>query len=443
MDSILLKEKVCKCIDENKDKIIEIGEKILNNPELGFKEKHTSELVSKVFASLNIETENNIALTGVKALAEGRSHNLKIAIIGEMDAVLCPDHPKANIDTGAAHSCGHNAQIASMLGAAFGLVLSGGINELDGDIEFVAVPAEEFVELEYRDRLRNQGCIKYFSGKQELISLGFFDHIDIAMMVHSQANVQERKVYLNGGSSGFLGKNIRYIGKASHAGGSPHEGINALNSAMIALMSINALRETFKDEDAIRVHPIITKGGDLVNVVPADVRLETYVRGKSISAITSTNSKVDRAFKAGAYAIGSDVIIQDIPGYLPLNQDVNLSNVFEDNIKTLVGSENIIKGVDMIGSTDMGNLSSLIPIIQPTIGGFKGSAHSKDFEIVDPYMAYIVPAKAMAMTAVDLLYDGAEVGKSVKSQFKPQLTKEEYFTLMESMDKSTRYKFND
>jgi amidohydrolase len=424
-----LKNSVCAAIDANAQKIIEIGEIILNNPELGFKEEKTSALVKKIFSSLNLKYEDKLAITGVKAQSLGQKHILNVAVIGEMDAVICHSHPNADKITGASHSCGHNTQIASMLGVAFGLVQSGVINKLDGDVTFFAVPAEEFVELEFRDKLKRDGKIKYYSGKQEFIQLGLFDGIDAAMMVHSQGNTPERKVFINGGSTGFIGKLVRFIGKEAHAGGFPHEGINALNAAMLAMTCINAQRETFRDEDHIRVHPIITKGGDLVNVVPADVRMETYVRGKTINAVMSANKKVNRSLKAGAYAVGAQVKIKDLAGYLPLNQDINLSELFKNNISPFIEKSNIISNVDMIGSSDIGDLSSLIPTIQPTMGGFKGSVHSGEFEIADKVAAYILPAKAMAMTVVDLLYDNAKEGIKIAEKFSPIFNKETYLNM--------------
>ena len=98
-------------------------------------------------------------------------------------------------------------------------------------------------------------------------------------------------------------------------------GINALYAAQIALAAINALRETFRDEDTIRVHPIITHGGSQVNVIPGEVRLETYVRGRSVEAILDANKKVDRAFRAGALALGAKVEIETLPGYMPMTCD--------------------------------------------------------------------------------------------------------------------------
>ena len=421
MDICDIKKRICKAIN--------IGDELQHLPELGFKEFKTSQRIADIFKDLQLEFERGLAITGIKARLPGRSCRMKTAIIGEMDAVICPSHPCADALTGTAHACGHNAQMAAMIGVAYGLVHSGAMQELDGDVIFIAAPAEEFVELEYRDHLKNAGKLHFFGGKQELICLGVFDDIDMAMMVHSQGGVAERKAFIHGQSSGFIGKTVRFIGHEAHAGGAPHEGINALNAAMVAMMCIHVQRELFKDEDGIRVHPIITKGGDLVNIVPADVRMETYVRGKNIGAILEANKKVNRAIRAGAYSTGAMVEINEIPGYLPLKQDALLGDRFASNISSLIGWENVISGVDMIGSTDMGDLSALIPVIQPTIGGFRGQAHSRDFEITDRESAYIIPAKAMAMTVVDLLINQAEEGRKIKEAFRPLYTKQEYMKL--------------
>lgn len=425
MDKQLLKRVVCEEIDRNSGKIIEIAEHILENPELGYKERATAEYVKEQLSSLGIPCRDGLALTGVKGRLKGGRSEANVCVIGELDAVLCNTHPTANKESGAAHACGHNAQLAAMLGVAIGL--SKYASELDGDVTFFAVPAEEFVEIGYRDSLAKDGKIKYLGGKQELIRLGEFDDIDAAMMVHAQGNTPGNEVFIDGGSLGFVAKTVEFIGKAAHAGGAPHEGINALNAAMAAMMCIHAQRETFRDEDRIRVHPIITNGGELVNVVPANVTMETYVRGASFEAINDAAAKVDRAIKGSAYAIGAEVEITDFKGYLPLCQDKALGAIFAENAAQFTERENIHYGIDMVGSSDMGDLCHLIPAIQPTMGGWIGNLHAKDFAPTDTTLAYINPAKIMAMTVIDLLYDGATAAKEIKAAFVPKLTKEEYF----------------
>jgi len=435
MDKEQLKQRIARAIDEKRDEIIGIGEQIEKNPELGFKEINTSALVKDVFKNLGLPYEDNLAITGVKAYGKGRSGDIKVAVMGELDAVVSPTHPFADKYTGAAHACGHNAQIANMLGVAIGLTASGALSELDGDVAFMAVPAEEFVELEYREKLRDEGKITFFGGKQEFIKIGAFDDIDMAMMVHSQAAEGGRKAFIAPSSTGFIGKTVRYKGKEAHAGAVPHEGINALNAAMLGLMAIHVQRETFRDEDKIKVHPIITKGGDLVNIVPADVRMETYVRGKTIDAVVSANEKVNRALRAGAYAVGAEVEINEIPGYMPMDQSLEMNKLFAENIQMFIGKENIIEGVDLTGSTDAGDVSLIMPMLHPTIGGFLGNAHSKDFRVCDPEMVYIIPAKAMAFTVVDLLFDNAKLAKEIKSNFKPSFTKDSYLKFWDELIK--------
>ena len=425
MDKESLKRAVCEEIDRCSDRIFEIADHILANPELGYKERATAEYVKEQLSSLGIPCRDGLALTGVKGKLKGSASEANVCVIGELDAVICNTHPTANKESGAAHACGHNAQLAAMLGVAMGL--SKYASELDGDVTFFAVPAEEFVEIGYRDSLAKDGKIKYLGGKQELIRLGEFDDIDAAMMVHAQGNTPGNEVFVDGGSLGFVAKTVEFIGKAAHAGGAPHEGINALNAAMAAMMCIHAQRETFRDEDKIRVHPIITNGGELVNVVPANVTMETYVRGASFEAIKDAAAKVDRAIKGSAYAIGAEAEITDFKGYLPLCQDKSLGAIFAANAVEFTPKESIHYGIDMVGSSDMGDLCHLIPAIQPTMGGWTGNLHAKDFAPTDKALAYINPAKIMAMTVIDLLYDGAAEAKRIKANFVPKLTKEEYF----------------
>ncbi|HHW98310.1 MAG TPA: amidohydrolase, partial [Firmicutes bacterium] len=231
-----MKERLCAAIDARRDEIIAIGTKIFEKPELGYKEEFAASVVQDTFKALGLEYRSGLALTGVRAEMQGRDSKVKVAVLGELDAVVCPEHPHADPLTGAAHSCGHNAQVAGMLGVAMALKDTGIMAELDGDVAFMAVPAEEFVELEYRNKLRNEGKIKFLGGKQELIALGEFDDVDVTMMFHS-AN-SDHKITVGGTSNGFIGKLIRYIGREAHSGGAPHMGINALNAAMLGLMGI-------------------------------------------------------------------------------------------------------------------------------------------------------------------------------------------------------------
>lgn len=426
MDRQLLKQQVLDAIDRRRDEIIELGEKIRVNPELGYKEHQTAALVEETYRRLGLDYRAGLAITGSKAVMAGQSHQVKLAVMGELDAVVCPEHPNAHPETGAAHSCGHNAQVAAMLGVAMGLLDSGAMQYLDGDVVLMAVPAEEPVEIEWRQRLREQGKIQFLGGKQELIALGEMDDIDLTVMFHSSSTAPNRKAAVGGTANGFVAKFIKYKGKEAHAGGAPHLGVNALNAAMLGLAAIHANRETFKDDDTIRIHPIITKGGDLVNIIPADVRMETYVRGKTMPAILDASAKVNRALIAGAMAVGAEVEIIEIPGFLPRINNPRMTELFRANVSQLVGAENVATNVHGTGSSDIGDVMHIMPAIHPYVGGAVGSGHTKDYQVADPDLFYIVPAKAMAMTVIDLLADGATEALAVKRDYPALLTKDEY-----------------
>ncbi len=424
-----LKRQACETIDARAQEIVDIGETIFRQAELGFKETRTAALVASKLRELGLEPRTGIALTGVKAAMALGEDGPSLGIMGELDAVVCHDHPDAVPGTGAVHACGHHAQLAAMLGAAVGLAGSGVVRRLAGRLVFIAVPAEEFVELEYRQRLRQEGKIEFLSGKQEFIRLGEFADLDLCMMVHVDSDCPEPKVTLPESSNGFVAKAIRYHGREAHAGAAPHLGINALNAAMLGIMGIHAQRETFRDEDMIRVHPIITRGGDLVNIVPADVRMETYVRGRSWEAMLEASNKVNRALQAGAMAIGAEVEVTEIPGYLPLENDSRLTQTFAANAALLLGEDRVVTAGAMGGSTDMGDLSRLMPVTHPMIGGCEGPIHTRTFRVVDPNAAYVVPAKLLAMTAVDLLAEGAALAREIVRDFRAPLNRESYLAM--------------
>lgn len=431
MNKEQLKLSVCKKIDEAAQKVIACAMDIGEEAELGFKETKTAAKVAKFLTELQIPCREQIAVTGVRGEVGAGKRN--VAVFGELDAVICQGHPKMNPLNSAAHACGHNLQIGAMLAVACGFAGNADVlNLLDGRITFFATPAEEYIELAYRMGLREQGKIRYLGGKQELIALGEMDDIDMAMMVHAQKNDPTNKIYLGKSSNGFIGKTIRYTGKTAHAAEAPESGVNALNAAMLGLMGIHAMRETFRDEDCIRVHPIITKGGDLVNSVPADVRLETYVRAKTMKAIDDVHNKVDNALRGGAMAIGAEVLIETSPGYFPLISSLPMNDLFIENAKLDDPQVQIEQLEHFGGSLDMGDISHIMPAIHPFVGGADGALHSQEFVVKDYETAIIRPAKVMAMTIIDLLYDGAKIADSILNDFKPVFTKAEYVAKLDS-----------
>ena len=435
-----LKQGVYQAIEQRGDEIIGLGEQIRRQPELGFKEVKTARLVEETFKKIGLSPRTGLAMTGVRADVSGRAADgPTFAILGELDALVVAGHPEGDPSTGAAHACGHNAQIAGMLGAAMGLLDSKALDHLTGRVAFLAVPAEEYGDIEWRVAQARAGKLEFLGGKPELLRLGHFDDVDLAMMIHTTPRAEEGKAGVPASNNGCIVKTVRYVGRAAHAGGAPHMGINALYAAQIGLMAINAIRETFRDEDTIRVHPIITHGGSQVNVIPGEVRIETYVRGRTMQAILDANVKVDRALRAGALALGATVEIETIPGYMPMTCDPIMTRHFKEIAGGLFGEEHYRQIGHRTGSTDMGDLSQVMPILHPYIGGARGTGHGADFEIVDKPLAYLGPAKALAGMVVDMLWDGAAAAREVVAKARPPMTRASYLAAQRGLARRETY----
>ena len=435
MTADALKKRVHDAIERRSEEIIRLGEEIRRNPELGFKEVKTAALVEETFRKVGLQPKGGLALTGVRADAAGRAGDgPTFALLGELDGLVVHGHPIADPKTGAAHACGHNAQVAGLLGAAMGLLDAGAFDELSGRVAFVAVPAEEYGDIDWRVEQVKAGRLEFLGGKPEMLRLGHFDDVELAMMIHTTSRQEDGRAGVPASNNGFIGKTARYIGRAAHAGGAPWMGVNALYAAQSGLAAINAVRETFRDEDTIRIHPIITHGGSQVNVIPGEVRLESYLRGRTVEAIMDANVKIDRALKAGALALGASVEIETIPGFMPMFCDPLMAKYFKANATALVGGDEHYREIGhRTGSTDMGDLSQVMPIVHPYMGGARGTGHAADYEIVDPQLAYVGPAKALAAMVIDMLGDGARGAREVLKSSKPRMTREAYLTFQRSI----------
>jgi amidohydrolase len=436
-----IKKKVASNIDSNAEDLIGIAKNILDMPEPGYREFKTSKYTEEQFNKYGFSNIEKVSMTGLKAVIDTGRPGPTVCVMGELDSLVVLGHPHADSDTDAAHACGHHCQIAQMIAVGQSLNDPEVLKGLSGKIVLVAVPAEENIEVEYRKTLRDEGKIEFLLGKQEFVKLGALDDVDIAMMTHTSNKRGDADSILNigGTNNGTVSKSIKFIGKASHAGGAPHNGINALNAANLAMAGIHFQRETFQEKDTIRIHPIITRGGAAVSSVPADVRMETYVRGSTIEGFLDASEKVDRALRAGAMAIGAEVEIITLPGYLPIMNDSKLSDFYKFNAINLVGEDKVSRAGHSGGSTDMGDMSQLMPTIHPYVNSAEGDGHGIDYLVTDYDAAVLTAAKAMALTVVDLLHENAEKGKEVVDKFEPMLTKDAYLKLLRSMYKEEKF----
>jgi amidohydrolase len=430
-DTDELKRRVREAVEANRDAVVSLARSVRAEPELGFKEVETERKVTDAFESMGLDVETGLAVTGVRARVG--SGEPVVAVLGELDALVNPEHPEADPETGACHACGHDAQLANLVGTAYAFATTDVLDHLDGSVELIAVPAEEYLDLEYRKGLVESGEIEFFGGKQELIRRGYLEDVDAAMMVHAADDTPERRVTSAFSTNGFVGKFVTYEGRESHAGAAPEEGVNALNAATMGINGIHALRETFADEDSVRVHPILTNGGSGVNVVPGEATMESYTRARTVEAVREANADVNRALEAGAMAVGARAVVEDYPGYMPLRTDDAMVEAFDANVEAELGTDALVGDrPHLSGSTDMGDVTQLVPGIHPWVGGFEGNVHSREFRVADEEMAYVVPAKLTAATVVDLLSDRETVERILAAK-EAKKSREEYLAELRAM----------
>lgn len=348
----MMYNEITEAVEKHSKLILDVERHIWKNPETGFKEWKTSKYLSDIFEGLGYKLIKAENIPGFYTDIDTGRPGPKVLILGEMDSLICKEHPEADPETGAVHCCGHNAQCAALVGIAAMLQEKGMMDGLCGSVRLCAVPAEEGIEIGFRQELREKGIISFNSGKVEFLHRGYFDNVDMAFMIHATVN---ENAAIKKGSVGNIKKLVRFKGVSSHAGSSPHKGINALYAANLGLSAINALRETFREEDLIRVHPIITNGGAAVNAIPSDVNLESYVRGNTLEAIERENKKINRALIGAAVSMGANIEIRDIAGYHPLRNDETLMEITREAMEYVMGKDRVVVRNDKIGtgSTDM------------------------------------------------------------------------------------------
>ncbi|WP_062110658.1 M20/M25/M40 family metallo-hydrolase [Bacillus niameyensis] len=388
---------------EQYDEIKEMAETIFNNPELGYKEQKTKKTVVDFLKSVNPEIElEEFSTTGLKtSLGDGKE--LKVAFIAELDAVYAPTHRNADSDTGAAHNCGHYTQVAIALSLYKYLFQSKMFESFDYQLVFVFVPAEEYLDLTYRDKLLKDGVISYYGGKPEAMKLGVFDDIDCAICVHAiGGEFEKRTIDINTALAGFLYKYYEFTGKATHAGFDPFSSKNAYSMSTLFNVAIGLARQQFKDSEMVRVNPIVMDSDMSTNVIPNRIVVGTDLRAQSVEYIKEATKRIDDAAKGSAMALQGEVNITTKMGYLPFKQHRYLSEFVRETFQENDRIDVLLDNNAISAGGDIGDLSFMIPCIQIGHSGFTGTIHGDDFIDVDPEFLFEIFPEFLSEVLVKL-----------------------------------------
>lgn len=385
-----LKEKIVEKIDSKKEELVELSKYIWNNPELGYEEHKAKEAITKYLEEEGFEVNRDVAGldTAFTATKDGSADGPKVAIMAEYDAL-----PQIG------HACGHNVFSVSSVGAAIGIASV--IEELNGSIKIIGTPAEE-------------GTVPNAGGKAILAEEGVFDDVDVAMMCHAEGRtIVERQLVASATMS------AEFVGKAAHAGGSPHEGINALTAGTLTINNINALRQHFLPR--VIVNPIITEGGVAQNTIPDLCKMKLSVRADKKSVLEDVIKDVERCAEAAALVTGCDYEMSlDNYIYEDLMPNHELSNSFRDALDYI--GEPYLDFEATNYAWDVGNISYICPVIAPyiKIGPENLVGHTEEFKAAsnseEGFNGMIKGSKAMALTSLDYLTN-SELREKVAEEF--------------------------
>ncbi len=368
-----LKKRVTAEIEARRDDLIRIADTIHAHPEVAFEEFESAALLSGILEQNGFQLERGVAglETAFVATLKGKEAGPTVALLAEYDAL-----------PGLGHACGHNLIGTAALGA--GLAMRTVLPELAGSIQVIGTPAEEGG-----------------GGKAIMVEAGVFDGVDAAMMVHPSSKNLTRRTSLTSYKI-----QIEFFGKPAHAAAKPDEGINALEAMILTYNSINALRQHLRDD--ARIHGIITHGGDAPNIVPDYTAAKFYVRAADTPYTLEVIEKVRACAEGAALATGARLEFgRYAPHYDDRLPNPKLYDLAEANMAAL-GIE-LSAPDERMGSSDMGNVSQVVPSIHPylAIGPEEMGGHTVEFReaAVSPagHEGMIKAAKVLAMTAVDLL----------------------------------------
>lgn len=367
------KKFISDAIDQQTETLWGISTDLYNKPEIAFQEYYACETLSQFLQKSGFTVKTGIGglETAFRASLGNQSYPT-IAIMAEYDALV-----------GLGHACGHNLIATAAVGA--GMAVAGIDPRLPGSIQVIGTPAEEGG-----------------GGKILLAEAGVFRDVDAAMMFHPASKNMVLRTSL---ASSKL--KIEFFGKPSHAAAAPEEGINALDALILTFNNINALRPTLKPKDVIA--GIIKNGGEAANIIPAYTSADFSIRSLSARRRDELIEKVRACAQAGALATGCQVKSTVTPGYQEMIPNHVLAGVFKSNVESLGLTVENPEPLERMGSTDMGDVSHIIPAIHPylAIAPTNISGHTLEFKeyVISEAgkKAMLVAAKAMAMTVIDLL----------------------------------------
>jgi amidohydrolase len=377
MDLEALKQRACAAIDARAEELRAMSLRIHAHPEVAFQEERASAWLCELLEGAGFDVTRGVAELPTAFRAVAGSGSPVVAVLAEYDAL-----------PGVGHGCGHN--IIATAGAGAGIGLLAVCDALPGTVQVVGTPAEEV-----------------YGGKAQMIRAGAFDGIDAAMMVHPGTR---DAVIARALACAEL--RVEYFGREAHAAAQPEKGINALEALILAYNGINALRQHIRR--TARVHGVITDGGEAPNIVPGHAAASFLVRAEDDEYLEELKLRVAACFEAGAQATGARVELHWNPNqYCAMNTNLPLAEAFRANFAAVGRNVPVDEAPRPLGSTDMGNVSRIMPGIHPGIAIAPEHVNGHSPQMAEcaaaeaGALAVTDGAKALAMTAIDVLADAA------------------------------------
>jgi amidohydrolase len=371
-----LKAKVRDSIETQREQLIQLSLNIHDNPELGFKEEKAATWLTGYLEDSGFHIERGIAGLATAFRASYGQERPRIALLAEYDAL-----PKIG------HGCGHNIIGVSAVGA--GVASKRLIDSLGGSVAVMGTPGEE-----------------NYGGKIDMVKGGAFKEVDVAMIVHPDTRNMPTEDAL-----ACISLEVEFFGRPAHAAGEPHKAINALDAMILAFTSINALRQHIR-RDA-RIHGIITDGGEAPNIIPGHSAGVFSVRALDNDYLSELKNRVLNCFAGASVASGARLEYRwRDRTYAPMKSNMILAGLFKHNLESLGRAVEDFDPRSGLGSTDMGNVSQVVPSIHPTIAIAPREVliHTPEFAAATiseaGHSALLDAAKAMAMTVADILQPG-------------------------------------